>query len=127
MATPKKSADARQCPRLKLPAMYTLVRVRPTGTTRYQWTGYIYDISQTGMRFEVDGPIAPGTKVDICALLPGPHHTTFEATGHIVRMHDEDDLDLGPVRMGMTFDNFTRDVDGMMLDNYLAESGLRAA
>jgi hypothetical protein len=127
MSRPAKSADARQYPRLKLQAMYTLVRVRPAGTKRYQWTGYIYDISQTGMRFEVDGAIPPGTKVDICALLPGAHHTTFEATGHIVRMHDDDDLDIGPVRMGMTFDSFARELDEMVLDNYLAESGLRAA
>ena len=44
------AGEARNNQRLKLPAMYTLLRVRHVGDKRYRWTGHIYDISSTGTR-----------------------------------------------------------------------------
>ena len=46
-----ESNESRHAARLKVPAMYTLVRVRPQGQARYCWTGHIYDVSESGMRF----------------------------------------------------------------------------
>ena len=119
-------SDARQFPRLRLPAMYTLVRVRPVNTERYLWTGYIYDISANGMRFELDHPLPPGTQVEVRAMLPGSFHTTFHATGKIMRIHDDSD-EPGPIRMGLIFEKFTHHADRRHLQDYLANSGLKAA
>ena len=119
-------SESRQSPRLRLPAMYTLIRVRPVGDDRYRWTGHIYDISETGMRFELDELIEPGTLIEVRAMLPGAKHITFAATGRVVRLHDEWD-DMGPTRMGMTFDHFRHESDERKLDEFLSRSGLRAA
>ena len=72
--------EQRSVQRLKLPPMYTLVRVRPAGTQRYCWTGHIYDISAAGMRFDLDQVLESGTIVEVRAMLPG-HTTTFQVSG----------------------------------------------
>src|SRR5690606_6562887 len=105
-------------PRVKLPAMYTLVRVRRVGDTRYRWTGYVYDISRSGMRFELDDAIEPGAMVQVRVMLPGPSTTMFTATGRVVRLHD-DQGEPGPMRMGMTFDRFKSSQDSERLSAYI--------
>lgn len=122
----QSGAEARQSPRLRLPAMYTLLRLRKKGQTRYSQTGYIYDISQTGMRFELDDPIEPGTELEFRALLPGSHTTTFCAKGRLVRMHD-DLHEVGPVRMAMHFDRFKSTIDQQKLAEYLDRCAPRIA
>lgn len=111
-------------PRLKLPVMYTLIRVRPAGEPHYRWTGHIYDISLSGMRFEIDEPLEPGTAIEIRAMLPGQRHTLFRAAGHIVRLHD-DEPDPMPVRLAMRFDDFASTIDRHRLNTYLSDTGLR--
>jgi hypothetical protein len=111
-------AEARRFPRLKLPAMYTLVRVRPQGRDRFCWTGYVYDISASGMRLELDSAVEPGTAVEIRAMLPGYDQFTFQATGRVARLHDEAD-EPGPMRMGVAFDRFTHHADRTRLIEYI--------
>ncbi len=123
--TADHNAEARSNPRLRLPAMYTLLRVRHVGDQRYRWTGHIYDISQTGMRFELDAPLPAGTEVEVRGMLPGTHQITFHATGRIVRMHDAEEV--GPIRMGMTFTRFNHDIDRQRLNIYINHSGMQAA
>jgi c-di-GMP-binding flagellar brake protein YcgR len=106
--------------------MYTLLRIKKKGETRYTQTGYIYDISQTGMRFELDDPIAPGTELEFRALLPGSHTTTFCAKGHLVRMHD-DLHEVGPVRMAMQFDRFKSAMDRQKLNEYIGHRSMPMA
>jgi hypothetical protein len=118
--------DARQAPRLALPPMYTLVRVRPRGEERFCWTGHIYDISASGMRFELDEPLPAGTEIEVRAMLPGYPHTTFNAAGHVVRRHDDPE-DLGPARMGMSFDAFSHGGDRRRLEDYLQHASRKAA
>ncbi|MCC6681853.1 MAG: PilZ domain-containing protein [Phycisphaeraceae bacterium] len=120
------SQETRVRPRLKIPAMYTLLRVRRRGTQRYCWTGYIYDISGSGMRFELDKSLEPGEEIDVRAMLPGQQHVTFRAEGKVIRMHDDDE-GAGPCRMGMVFTSFQTDVDRRRLEDYLQERGLKAA
>lgn len=120
------SVDSRQSPRLKLPAMYTLVRVRPVGGEKFCWTGYIYDISSTGMRFELDRELEAGTEVEVRAMLPGYPHTTFNASGHVVRRHDDPE-EIGPARMGLIFDKFSHSNDRRKLEDYLDHSHTKAA
>jgi len=121
---PQRVAEARQAPRLSLPAAYTLVRVKPQGTDKYRWTGHIYDISLSGMRFELDAPLPPGSEVEVRAMLPGVNHTTFRATGRVVRIHDQADGDGGPSRMAMMFNDFKTSVDQRRLLTYLESRGL---
>ncbi len=115
-------SEARRRPRIKVPPMYTLVRVRPEGQTEYCWTGYIYDISDTGMRFELDAPVDPGTRLEVRAMLPGTVHTSFDAAGAVVRIHDDEDDLNGPVRMGMYFDRFATNTDERKLKRYLSNA-----
>lgn len=125
MSQPLRVAESRQQPRLKIPAMYSLVRVRMSGEDRYRWTGHIYDVSVTGMRFEIDEPLEPGTTVEVRGMLPGRQHTTFRASGQIVRFHDDEFT--GPTRMGMVFDHFESELDQQRLVGYLDGHGLRLA
>jgi c-di-GMP-binding flagellar brake protein YcgR len=119
--------DARKSPRLKLPPMYTVVQARPVGESRFRWTGYVYDISATGMRLELDEELAEGSQIEIRAVLPGSNkQTTVRATGRIVRRH-EDPFDPGPVRMGLAFDDFGNQREQRRLADYLSRSGVRAA
>ena len=122
----QSGVEARQAPRLRLPAMYTLIRLRKKGESRFNYTGYIYDISQTGMRFELDDPMTPGTELEFRALLPGSQTTTFSASGHLIRMHDDMD-EPGPVRMAIQFDKFKTVVDRQMLHQYLDQRRGRVA
>ena len=113
-------SDERTLPRLALPAMYTLVRIRPGDHERFRWTGHIYDISETGMRFELDAPVEPGTDVVVRAMLPGVNSITVTACGRIVRLHDEEG-DCGPTRMGLAFTSFASDIDAANLRKYLID------
>ncbi len=120
------TAEARRSPRLKIPAMYSLVRVRAAGSERYQWTGHIYDVSLSGMRFELDHPLKPGTEIEVRGVLPGNDYIAFRAAGQIVRFHDDLD-EPGPVRMGMRFERFESDTDESRLTHYLDDHGLKLA
>lgn len=118
--------DPRRFPRLKLPPMYTLIRVKPHGDDTFLWTGHVYDVSATGLRFELDQSLAPGTRVDVRVMLPGATHATFEATGRVVRIHDEWD-NLGPSRMGLIIEQFADQDHEEQLTSYLSRSIRRAA
>lgn len=121
---PQRLADARTAPRLRVPAAYTLVRVKPVGTEQYCWSGHIYDISLTGMRFELDAPLPPGSRVEVRGMLPGHNHITFRAAGRVVRIHDDPDDEGGPSRMAMSFDRFQTAFDQRRLMDYLDAGGL---
>lgn len=124
VATTADAQSRRGEPRLKLPAMYTLVRVRLPADEHYRWTGHIYDISLSGMRFELDESLAAGTQVEARVMLPGHRHTLFRVLGRIVRHHD-DHPTIAPVRMAMTFERFHNHIDHYRLANYLATAGLK--
>lgn len=118
--------DARQAPRIRVPAMYSDVRARPKGKRRYNWTGHVYDISRSGMRFEFDEKIETGTALDVRLTLPGRGQKPIRLTGRVVRVEDEDGEE-GPVIMAMTFGSFRSEADAQRLDDYLAAHGLRVA
>lgn len=119
-------AETRQQPRLKVSAAYSVLRVRRVGETDYQWTGHIYDVSMSGMRFEIDDALDPGTHVEVRGLLPGQTNVQFNARGRIVRYHDEGP-EAGPTRMGMVFEEFSTRTDEIRLAHYLDDAGLRTA
>lgn len=112
------SRDQRQHPRIKVPAMYSLIRARVVGSNRYNWTGHIYDVSLGGVRFELDMPIEPGTQLEIRGMLPGSGHTTFRAVGNVARVHSDAD-EQGPAIMGLQFESFQSPMDRHRLAEYI--------
>ena len=118
--------ESRRASRVALPAMYTVVRVRPRDSQRYRWTGFAYDISNSGMRFELDESLPLGTELDVRVMLPGSAPTTFHASGQVVRLHDDPD-EPGPVRMGLHFDDFRQPSDRDRLIGYVADKMAPAA
>ena len=110
--------DQREHPRIKVPAMYTLLRARVLGSNKYTWTGHIYDVSLGGLRFELDMPIEPGTQLELRGMLPGSGHTTFRAIGRVVRVHSDRE-DRGPVVLGLQFESFQSPMDRERLAEYI--------
>lgn len=114
--------NQRAAQRHALPMGYCRVLVR-RGDLGPVMPGHAYDLSLSGVRFELDGPLAEGTRVDVTLELPGARAATVTASGKIVRMHDIDDIP--PIRMAVQFDSFASPRDRQDLAYYLHE-GLRA-
>ena len=118
--------DARRDPRVRVPAMYSDVRARPKGARRYAWSGHVYDISRSGMRFEFDEAVEVGTAIEVRLVLPGLGGKPIRLSGRVVRVELDDD-EPGPVQMAMSFATFHSESDARRLDEYLAARGLRVA
>lgn len=109
--------ERRRHPRFLLPSMYTSVALRPLDREKFQWEGHAYDISEGGMRFEIDHPIEPGTPVAVRIQLPGAgtlriaERRPVYAFANVVWL-EEDDVDQpGPVRMACVFSRFLQPGD----------------
>lgn len=118
------ASTSRQHPRLRVAAPYTVIRVRPAGDSRYRWTGHIYDVSLSGMRFELDDALPTGTAIEVRALLPGKSQTVVRAAGRVARIHEENEP--GPARMGLMIHSFQSELDRERLASYLHAAGLIA-
>ena len=118
--------------RFALPTAYTPMSVRLLSQTTFDLEGHAYDISEGGIRFELDEPIPAGTSVAVKLELPGladdagPGRALF-ATGNVVWIDDED-IDIGPARMAIAFTTFCRAGDRERLLAQLGQQRyLRAA
>ncbi|BAM04423.1 PilZ domain-containing protein [Phycisphaera mikurensis] len=116
-------AAARRQERLKLPAMYTQVRAKQPGAARYTLSGHLYDVSMTGLRFELDEPLPAGQHLHFRVQLPGEEQATVRLEGSIVRLHDESN-EPGPVRMGAQIVKFLWPTDRTILEDYLQARGV---
>ena len=125
--TIENGSEQRRQPRRRVAAMYSLLRAKTPEDSIFRFTGHIYDVSMSGMRFELDAPLEPGTTLNVRCVLPGLDHAMFRALGRVVRIHDDDQDAAGPVRMGMAFEEFQSDIDRQRLAQYLSHSGLAAA
>lgn len=99
--------------RYTMPSMYTSLVVRPVGIDGPPLEGHVYDLSEGGIRFEVDRQLVPGTEVELDISLPGPSApgaASLRAVARVVRL-EEDDLDgAGPVRTSCAFSAFADDL-----------------
>lgn len=122
----EEATDRRRHPRYLLPSMYTKVEVRPLASEEYQWSGHAYDISLGGLRFELDHPIEPGTRVAIRVELPGAERLRLlerrpvYAFANVVWLEEEDLDHPGPVRMACVFERFVMPGDRERLLGRLA-------
>jgi len=99
--------------------MYTTVRILDdNGETLCE--GHAYDISEGGMRFELDDAMKPGSCVTICIDLPGDTSGKHVlATCNILWVEEEDLEQPGPVRMACSFTGFTGKGDAERLAKLL--------
>lgn len=106
------STNRRRFERFALRPMYTPVAVRLLENERFTLEGHAYDVSEGGIRFELDQPIAPGTPIAMQITLPvargepeiGPGRSVF-VMGNVVWI---DDSEPGPVQMALVITRFVR-------------------
>ena len=104
------STNRRRFERFALRPMYTPVAVRLMDNEQFTLEGHAYDISEGGIRFELDHPIAPGTPIAMQITLPtsqgdiGPGRSVF-VMGNVVWI---DDSEPGPVQMALVITRFAR-------------------
>lgn len=113
------NVNRRQYERFLLQPMYTYVRVRPLDRDAYAFEGHAYDLSESGARFELDQPLAPGTPIAMEIQLPGlgiagtpdigPGRAIY-VIGNLIWL-DDDGVEAGPVRMAVAFTRFCREGD----------------
>jgi len=112
-------AERRQHTRFALQPMYSRVVVQPLDEHRTLLEGHAYDLSEGGVRFELDEPLAPGSRIAIRIDLPhssaerSTERRTIFAFANVVWVDDDDPL--GPAGMAAVFTQFARSDDASML------------
>ncbi|MGP1271939.1 MAG: PilZ domain-containing protein [Phycisphaerales bacterium] len=110
--------NRRRFERFRLSPMYHGVQVRLLDEPWTDRQGHCWDISEGGVSFELDEPIAPGTPVVLQIELPpdetgapvrvGPGRSVF-VFANVVWLTDDDGI--GPARMAAVFTRFAREGD----------------
>jgi hypothetical protein len=114
--------ERRRHDRYKLPALYTHVLVEPRiDGEPSQLSGHAYDISNAGVRIELDQPLPVGQTVHVHLQLPGGIKDV-NAGANVIWVSTADD-DPGPRRMALQFTAFDTAGDQDQLDGYL-QTGL---
>jgi len=122
MSGTTKPIDRRAHQRFTLMPMYTTVEARRLAADVDQaLLGHAYDISETGVRIELDEALEPGESIAVHLTLPGAT-SSVTASADVVWVNDEID-DPGPRRMALRFTKFRSDQDHDCLLRYL-DSGL---
>lgn len=104
--------DRRRFARFALPSMYTQVEARALDAENFEWKGHAYDISEGGMRFELDRPIEPGSQIAVRLQLPGAESLKITdrrpvyAFANVVWIEEDDVEQGGPIRMACVFTRF---------------------
>lgn len=100
--------------------MYTTISARTEREVGFSRHGHAYDISEGGVRFELDRPMQPGTPVAVQIALPsatveaspkGPARTIF-ATGQVVWCEASEP---GPAKLAVAFSGFAHESDRQRL------------
>lgn len=137
MPTAANPINRRRFERFHTLPMYTRVLVTTADHPGRTFEGHAYDISEGGLRFELDQALHPGTSIairlDLPRWLPAPLETTdfteppatVCALGRVI--WTDDDGVPGPVRMAATFTGFLDAIDRDRLLDTLAAGALRRA
>ncbi|MBM4113626.1 MAG: PilZ domain-containing protein [Phycisphaerae bacterium] len=114
----KVTMNRRDASRVAVKPAYSSVAVTSSGLLE-PLTGHVYDISEKGLRFEVDRALPVGSAVELELLVPPEE--SIRVTARVVRVFDEAD-DPGPRRMGAEFTGFGSPDDAVrlagLLDSY---------
>ncbi|MHC5005060.1 MAG: PilZ domain-containing protein [Planctomycetota bacterium] len=113
-----QTIDRRQHDRFELVPMYTAVTVQRVTDLRMQTcTGHAYDLSESGVRLELDEALDKGERVTTHLGLPG-EQWTITATAEVIWVGDADD-DPGPRRAALRFVAFPSSGDRSRLLRFL--------
>lgn len=108
--------NRRRHDRFRLAPMYSRVTMRLLDQDEFPFEGHAYDVSESGLKFEMDSPLEVGTSIilrldiplDIHGLPPtDPRDQYIEVLARVVWI-DEEDMEFGPVKMAAEFSRFTR-------------------
>ena len=131
MAVNQRMIDRRKFARFALDPMYTPIAARTLDSQSFDIEGNAYDISEGGIRFELDRAVQPGTKIALQITLPtmnhediGPGRSVF-VFANVVWLEDEDQP--GPYKMAAIFTHFARAGDRERLLQQFATGRYRAA
>jgi len=117
---------SREHERIRVQPMYTSVIAKALGEhPDLEMLGHIYDVSEGGVRIELDEPLAPGQTVSLQLEFPGTA-AAVKVSANVVWVHDEQD-DPGPRRMALRFTEFTSDPDRHRLADYIERERSRRA
>jgi hypothetical protein len=106
--------------------MYTDVSVqRLASGTLSTLDGHAYDISEAGMRIELDEVLDVGERVSACVRLPGETNGIF-VSGRVVWINDDEE-DPGARRMAIRFTRFLSPFDHTRLVWNLGSGAHRTA
>jgi hypothetical protein len=125
--------DRRRHTRFVLPSMYTEVEARALDAEQFEWKGHAYDVSEGGMRFELDRPIEKGKPIAVRLQLPGAQHLAASARrpvyafANVVWVEEDDVAQGGPVRMACVFTRFVMPDDDARLRTRLRSGRYSAA
>lgn len=113
--------ERRQHERFTLAPMYSDVTVqRVENLSIDRFAGHAYDISESGVRIELDEPLEVGQGVAMHLSLPGQDTPMFVAAD-VVWVNDELD-DPGPRRMALRFTDFLVETERARLLAYLGNT-----
>ena len=120
------SFNDRAFERFTLAPMYTQVTVtRVAAMTMESIEGHAYDVSEAGVRIELDTPLDVDELVTIELRLPGEAAAIF-VSGRVVWVNDADD-DPGPRRLAIEFTHFLSEADRDRLLRHLGFGTWRRA
>jgi len=127
----RRVTERRRYARFTLEPMYTPIAVRMLDSEVFDIEGHAYDISEGGMRFELDRAVLPGTKVAMQITLPslspmeiGPGRSIM-VFANVLWLEDAEDP--APFRMAAVFTHFARAGDRERLLRQFATGRYRAA
>lgn len=115
LSSSKVTMNRRDANRVAVKPAYSSVAVTASGSPE-RLTGHVYDISEKGLRFEVDRALPVGSAVELELLVPPEE--SIRVTARVVRVFDEAD-DPGPRRMGAEFTGFVSPGDEARLEGLL--------
>jgi hypothetical protein len=118
--------NRRRFERFSLPVGYTTITVQRTDAEAVTLlTGHAYDISEAGIRFELDEPLQLGERISASIMLACESEAVL-VSATVVWLNDTLD-DPGPRRMALNFESFASMADRNRLVNYLSRGQLARA
>ena len=124
--TAAPQTNRREHDRFTVPPMYSSVTARGADDPAAPaLQGHAYDLSESGVRIELDEPLASGQSVSLHLGLPFSD-ARIHARADVVWINGADD-DPGPRRMALRFTGFLSESDHDRLVSYLGSGQLRRA
>lgn len=122
MALPR-TPERRRHPRFNLAPMYSAVTAQRQGNAARAVTGHAYNISEGGVRLEIEGKFRVGDHLHLNLTLPG-EMTDIHASGKIVWSARGDD-DPAARRVAVRFERFDSWADKARLMRFIRAAAVR--